>query len=87
MVFKVFAVVHFRYFGALDAPLEPIMAPLGPIWSQTVPKMGPQMAPNRVKMGHLGDHRAQSQEARAILKALVSKMAPRWLKIVSSSPR
>jgi hypothetical protein len=32
--FKVFAVVRFRYFGALDAPLWLILAPLGPIWSQ-----------------------------------------------------
>ena len=32
--FKVFAVVRFRYFGALDATLGPILAPLGPIWPQ-----------------------------------------------------
>ena len=32
--FKVFANVGFRYFGALDGPLGPILAPLGPIWSQ-----------------------------------------------------
>ena len=61
--FKVFAVVRFRYFGALDGPLGPILAPLGPIWSQNGSQMGPQMAPNRAKMGHLGDHRAQSKEA------------------------
>jgi hypothetical protein len=35
----------------------------------------------------LGDHRAQSQEAGAILKALVSKMAPRWLKTSPNGPR
>ena len=34
MFFKVFDVVGFRYFGALDGPLGPILAPLGPIWSQ-----------------------------------------------------
>ena len=30
------------------------------------------------KMEYLGEGRQQSQEAGAILKALVSKMAPRW---------
>ena len=44
------------------------------------PKMGP-------KMRHFGGGAAQSQEAGAILKALVFKMAPRWLKMASSSPR
>ena len=34
--------------------------------------LGPEMDP---KMGHLGGPRQQSQEAGAILKALVSKMA------------
>ena len=34
LFFKVFANVGFRYFGALDGPLGPILAPLGPIWSQ-----------------------------------------------------
>ena len=32
--FKVFANAGFRYFEALDGPLGPILAPLGPIWSQ-----------------------------------------------------
>ena len=34
LFFRVFANVGFRYFGALDGPLGPILAPLGPIWSQ-----------------------------------------------------
>ena len=34
LFFKVFAVVRFRHFGALDGPLGLILAPLGPIWSQ-----------------------------------------------------
>ena len=49
-----------------------------------IPVLGPKMDP---KMGHLGGAPAQSQEAGAILKALVSKMAPRWLKMAPSSPR
>ena len=74
--------------------LKLLMVLLGPSWlllgrfgPKMAPKMGPQIAPNRAKMGHLGDHRAQSQEAGAILKALVSKMAPRWLKMAPRSPR
>ena len=31
---KMFAKAGFRYFEALDSPLGPILAPLGPIWSQ-----------------------------------------------------
>ena len=34
MFFKVFANVGFRYFGVLDGPLGPILAPLEPIRSQ-----------------------------------------------------
>ena len=48
------------------------------------PILGPKMEP---KMDHLGEAPEQSQEAGAILKALVFKMAPRWLKMASSSPR
>ena len=46
--------------------------------------LGPKMDP---KMDHLGDQEAQAQEAGAILKALVSKMAPRWLKTSPNNPR
>ena len=48
------------------------------------PILGPKMGP---KIGNFGGPPAQSQEAGAILKALVSKMAPRWFKMASSSPR
>ena len=44
------------------------------------PKMGP-------KMSNFGGAAAQAEPAGAHLKALVSKMAPRWLKMASSSPR
>ena len=46
--------------------------------------LGPKMGP---KMGHFGGPEARSQPAGASLKALVFKMAPRWLKLASSSPR
>ena len=72
------------------------MVLLGPSWlllgrlgPKMAPKMGPQMAPHRAKMGNLGDQSAQSQEAGAILKALVSKMAqdgPELPKIASWEP-
>ena len=48
------------------------------------PILGPKMDP---KMGHLGEGPQQAEPAGALLKALVSKMAPRWLKMASSSPR
>ena len=48
------------------------------------PILGPNMDP---KIDHLGERRQQSQEAGAILKPLVSKMAPRWLKTSPNSPR
>ena len=48
------------------------------------PILGPKMDPKMVQDGEGG---AQSQPAGALLKALVSKMAPRWLKMASSSPR
>ena len=44
------------------------------------PKMGPKITLN-------GDQEARANPAGAILEALVSKMAPRWLKMVPSSPR
>ena len=47
------------------------------------PILGPKMDP---KMGYLGGGPQQAQEAGAILKALVSKMASRWLKLASTSP-
>ena len=77
----------FATLGLLMVLLGSSWLLLGRFGPKMAPKMGPQIAPNRAKMGHLGDHWAQSQEARAILKALVSKMAPRWLKTSSNSPR
>ena len=38
--FKVFANSGFRCFGALDGPLGPILAPLGPIWFQNASQNG-----------------------------------------------
>ena len=45
-VFKVFANACFRHIQALDGPLGPILAPLGPIWSQNDLQNG---SPNRSK--------------------------------------
>ena len=39
------------------------------------------------KMGHFGGGAARAEPAGALLKALVFKMAPRSLKMASSSPR
>jgi len=76
-------VVGFRYFGALDGPLGVILALFGPIWSQK----WLQMAPSRPRMGHPGAQEAQAQPARALLEALASKMAPRWLQNGSRWPQ
>ena len=76
---------------------------MAPKWPPKLPKNGQKTGPKNVpqnvkaklilgpnffpKIGYLGDQEAQSQEAGAILKALVSKMAPRWLKTSPNSPR
>ena len=50
-----------------------LMVLLGSSWllfgrsgPEMAPKMGPQMASNRSKMGHLGEQEAQAQPAGAI---------------------
>ena len=79
-----------QFFGTLKL----LMVLLGASWlllgrsgSKMIPKMGPEMAPDRLKMDHLGDQEARANPAGDILEALVSKMAPRWLKMAPSSPR
>ena len=60
-----------------------------------VQKLVQKMTPKKVnfkqilgpKMGNFGEAAAQAEPAGALLKALVFKMAPRWLKMASSSPR
>ena len=46
--------------------------------------LDPKMDP---KMVYLGYHPPWLNPAGAILQALVSKMAPRWLKMAPGSPR
>ena len=48
------------------------------------PILGPKM---NSKMGHLGGGAARAEPAGALLKALVSKMAPRWLKMAQDCPK
>ena len=84
-------------FGILQLPgTVPTDRQNGPQSCQTnVQKLVQKMTPTNVKiktilglkMGNLGEQWAQSQEAGAILKALVSKMAPRWLKTSPNNPR
>ena len=71
-----------------------LIAILGSSWlllcrfgPKMAPKMGPQMAPSRPRMGHLGAQEAQAQLARALLEALASKMAPKWLQNGSRWPQ
>ena len=58
-VFLVFANVGFRNFGALDGPLGPILAPLGPIWSQNESKS----TPKSLKRGPLQVKNHEKREA------------------------
>ena len=51
MVFKVFAGVGFRYFGALDGPLGLILALPGPIWSQNGSQNGSLDGPKSIQDG------------------------------------
>ena len=75
---------------------------LGPIWPQNGPQNGPQsgqMTPKKVnfkpilgpkmdpKMVQDGEGGAQAEPAGALLKALVFKMVPRWVKMAPRSPR
>ena len=57
LFFEVFANVGFWYFGALDGPLGPILAPLGPIWSQNGSQNGSpdgsKSTPKSLKRGPL----------------------------------
>ena len=46
--------------------------------------LGPKLGP---KIGNFGGTAAQSERDGALLEALVFKMAPRWLKMASRSPR
>jgi len=48
-----------------------------PIWG---PKMDPQIS-------HFGEGAARAEPAGALLKVLVFKMAPRWLKMAPRNPR
>ena len=57
---------------------------MAPNKTKIKPILGPKMDP---KMGYLGDQEAQSQEAGAILKALVSKMPPSRVKTSPNSSR
>ncbi len=79
-----------QVFGTLKI-LVVLLGPSWLLWGRSVakkaPNIGPQMALN-------GQQEAQAQPAGALLEALVSKMAPRWLqngsrwlKMAPSSPR
>ena len=77
----------FSTLGLLVVVLGSSWVFLGRFGPKMAPKMGPQMAPNRSKMGYLGAQEAQAQPAGALLEALVSKMAPRWLQNGSRWPQ
>ena len=53
------------------------------LWGRSGPKKAPKIGPQMVLNGQ---QEAQAQLAGALLKTLVSNMAPRWLKMAPSSP-
>ena len=82
--FKVFVNAGFRYFEALGGPLGPILAPLGPIWSQ---EGSQNRSPNGSKWPTRGTGSAWRSSLRSSCFQDGSKMAPRWLNIGSRWPQ
>ena len=78
LVFKVFVNAGFRYFEALGGPLGPILAPLGPIWSQ---EGSQNRSPNGSKWPTRGTGSACRSSLRSSCFQDGSKMAPGWLKM------
>ena len=81
---KVFVNAGFRYFEALGGPLGPILAPLGPIWSQ-------EGSQNRYPNGSKWPKRGTGSACRSSLRSSCfqdgSKMAPGWLKMAQDGPK
>ncbi len=68
LFFKVFAVVGFRYFGVLDGPLGPILAPPGSIWSQNASQNGSQDGSKSTQDGPFWRTRGTGSACRSYLK-------------------
>ena len=71
----------------LCSNLKLLVALLGPSWLlwgrsglKKLPEIGPQMALS-------GQQEAQAQPAGALLKTILFKIAPRWLKMAQRNPR
>ena len=82
--FKVFVNAGFRYFEALGGPLGPILAPLGPIWSQ---EGSQNRSPNGSKWPTRGTGSACRSSLRSSCFQDGSKMAPGWLKMAQDGPK
>ena len=64
--------------------LQKLVQKITPKITKNTQILGPKMDP---KINQDSEHGAPANLDGAILKALVSKMAPRWLKMALSSPR
>ena len=67
---KVFANAGFRYVQALDVPLGPIVAPLGPIWSQNeLQNESPNRSKSTLKSLKIGPLQVEKHKKRkAVVK-------------------
>ena len=63
-----------QVFGTLKL-LVVLLGPSWLLWGRSGPKKAPKIGPQALN----GQQEAQAQPAGALLEALVSKMAPRWL--------
>jgi hypothetical protein len=71
----------------LCSNLKLLVVLLGPswlLWGRSGPKKPPEIGP---QMALSGQQEAQAQPAGALLKTVLFKMAPRWLKMAPSNPR
>ena len=76
-----------QVFGTLKLSVV-LLGPSWLLWGRSGPKKASQnRSPDGSKMGHLGCHRPGANPAGALLEALVSKIAPRWLQDSSRWPQ
>ena len=72
-----------QVFGTLKL-LVVLLGPSWLLWGRSGPKKAPKIGS---QMALSGQQEAQAQPAGALLKTVLFKMAPGWLKMAPSNPR